>query len=187
MLECLRFNSVGTEEEMGRWLQILCSFLYLEYRKPHAITVATATIMLLKLCHIHFMNIFPIFPLLYAHSSEVVSNLCVRAREGWTEYGFVIGCNSMIVSWLFFVLFCFFYTMWSSSSCSIAIAWQKSSLFVCVLAVVGILLPTVTAGVYCCIWFSLQQSFCFLFLSFFAVLCACAGAKEREQEKKEGR
>lgn len=128
---------------------------------------------------LYFMLILP----------EVVSNLCVRAREGWTEYGFVIGCNSMIVSWLFFVLFCCcFYTMWSSSSCSIAIAWQKSSLFVCVLAVVGILLPTVTASVYCCIWFSLQQSFCFLFLFFFfAVLCACAGAKEREQEKKEGR
>lgn len=154
--------------------------MQLQWQQPQSCCWSCATFISWTyfLYFLYFMLILP----------EVVSNLCVRAREGWTEYGFVIGCNSMIVSWLFFVLFCcFFYTMWSSSSCSIAIAWQKSSLFVCVLAVVGILLPTVTAGVYCCIWFSLQQSFCFLFLSFFAVLCACAGAKEREQEKKEGR
>lgn len=125
---------------------------------------------------LYFMLILP----------EVVSNLCVRAREGWTEYGFVIGCNSMIVSWLFcFVLFSwFFYTMWSSSSCSIAIAWQESSLFVCVLAVVGILLPTVTASVYCCIWFSLQQSFCFLFLFFFLLFCVHVWGQKRENRRR---
>lgn len=44
ILECLKFNNIRTVEEVGLWLQILYASLYLEYRKPHVITVG---------CHNH--------------------------------------------------------------------------------------------------------------------------------------
>lgn len=43
------FNNIRTEEEVCQWLQILYASLYLEYRKPHVITVGIATIILLSL------------------------------------------------------------------------------------------------------------------------------------------
>lgn len=42
------FNNTRTEQEVWQWLQILYASLYLEYRKPHVITVGMATIVLLS-------------------------------------------------------------------------------------------------------------------------------------------
>lgn len=47
VLECLRFNAVRRKEKAARWLQILSSSIYLEYRKIYVIIVRTAAILLL--------------------------------------------------------------------------------------------------------------------------------------------
>lgn len=64
ILECLGFNNVRTEEEVGQRLQILDASLYLEYRKPHVITVG---------CYSHNHSAGPVVLLLYEKKAKQVS------------------------------------------------------------------------------------------------------------------
>lgn len=156
--------------------------MQLQWQQPQSCCWSCATFISWTyfLYFLYFMLILP----------EVVSNLCVRAREGWTEYGFVIGCNSMIVSWLFcFVLFCwvFLYHVIFLQLLHSHCLTEEQSLCLCTGCGRHFIAH---CDCQCLLLYLILTAAVFLFsfsFLFFAVLCACAGAKEREQEKKEGR